>query len=158
MDIVERLLMPIQWCAVTSVTPTTTFSIAAQEDYNAERREAADEIRRLRANQLGTQAGAGACKSPEELDQVVENVNRSVIRRLEAEIERLRDWGSMEARKAFEAEAEIKRLLADNAQWQDRCLRYQTALESIEDCDACSSYFRARLTLSNNLDTKPDSA
>jgi hypothetical protein len=115
MDIVERLLMPIQWCAVTSATPTTTFSIAAQEDYNVERREAAGEIERLRA--------IADTDTPELLEQ----------------------------------QAEIRRLRADNAEWQDRCLRYQTALQ--EMVVACHDVgVIARRALSNNLDTKPDSA
>jgi preprotein translocase subunit SecA len=60
--------------------------------------------------------------------------------------------------------AEIERLRADNAEWQDRCLRYQTALREIiayrVDLDdaATRAYAIARRALSNNVDTKPDSA
>jgi preprotein translocase subunit SecA len=59
--------------------------------------------------------------------------------------------------------AEIERLRADNAEWQDRCLRYQTALREIiayrVDLDdaATRAYAIARRALSNNVDTKPDS-
>ena len=51
-------------------------------------RELQAEIEQLRANQLGTQAGAGS-SPPLDLDQIVGNVAADVIRRLEAEIKRL---------------------------------------------------------------------
>ena len=92
MDIVERLR---DWADQMRVGET---NLTAAHLVPSDLREAAHEIERLRGPvaQLGTQAGVGHPKS-DELDQVVANVTKNVIRRLEAkndmltaECERLR--------------------------------------------------------------------
>ena len=106
------------------------------------------EIERLRAETEELREHILHLEEPSEVAARDEEIERLRVALLVKEQD-IEDYNRLELDNA--------RLRADNAQWQDRCLRYQAGLESIEDCDACSSYFRARRALSLSVDTNPDS-
>jgi chromosome segregation ATPase len=88
------------------------------------------------------------------------------IERLQTALQLAQRWAGQAADALQPSAEENMRLRADNAEWQDRCLRYQTALQdamvalcSLEaTTETIAARNRIRHALSNNVRTKPDSA